>query len=72
MAVRRLINVRMQYEAILIDLVRIIRNVSDSGSKGVLSHHVPLDVQRFALIGTDCRGKSGLRLILREERLLLL
>ena len=49
-AVRRLVSVGVQNEAVLVDLVWVVGNVTNSCCKGIFGHDISFNVQGLAII----------------------
>lgn len=77
MTVRRFIQIRLQHETVLVYFVWVVRNEPDSRRECVLSHNIPLDIQRLAIIRGQVIDRRLLVCLLRRDllpsaRLLLL
>ena len=70
-AVRRFVQVRLQHEAVLINLVRIVWYVADSSRKCILGDHISLDVERLSIVRRNV-VHSGLLLSLLSWKLVSL
>ena len=51
--VGRFIEIRLQHEAVLVDLVGVVWHVADSRRKCILCDYVSLDVERLSIVWSD-------------------